>query len=995
MKRSMILTAIVLALFAPAAAQEPSVDEVGEQASKLEAELGKYKDTSPEAAETLVKLVDLYHADGRVFGLIRAAETFTAAAPADPRHRAVMLKLIDGLEATSRNQEMVATGRQFLARYPGAPECAPLEVRLADTLVRMGDYAGAAGACRLVWNRQSNSPTGRRYGAMAVDQYARAGGTENITAAAELAEAMLDKSPSGDFAKWIGYRAFNEWRRISQFAPSNVVGNKLLKKGIAADKELAFELHCLMVDNYERLGQHANAAEAARRARGVRDTGEWHRRQIERLHSALAEPRQIEPVVADYLRKYPNREDRYRMQGMLALAYLRSGDKPRGLNLLAEVIKHEAEWGGFAQTFVQEKGADPEQFGAIEGALRNAINANPRQACYLRHVLGFKVYRDLMKDDGKARPVFRDLIVRSPSDRHTREVVEWLLDNAPTDNEFRAEVARIIASRKENLQLGDYHKFLGDWQQKAKQRDADFKAKARYVQDELKKADGDPIVGVWLKAYDQDPKPKAPGRATLLEPNTFGKLNNGMARAAAWRQAEYLYRSAPAQERVDSVEVLARVCQRFRTDYPLVERYLQLATDYGTPEQCKAAAQHMLRFEPEPNGSDVWRLLLTAAEKNEDANLAKQAYAWIMKARQQHGGDPGLASAIGEILERFGMEKEALEYWTTYVSHDRRNGESKNCAERLRERLEGAERARLAAELARHDTDYHGGYAQWAADDYRMAGDLNNFEKVLRDVRQRQDQRPLRNWDYNNDVARSWVDAYRADTEASEADRLRVYRVVRDLGPNEASALARLALLEIDAAEAKSPIERLLACQETTRLVRNDGNGWNRLMPYAQAALGRKDYQAAATLLTGMLANVPNVDGKTKQAARDMVALCYGRMGAVGLTIDESSPIAPLLKAALSLRLGDERLAFDTYLANRQLFDEHRTEAPVDLVIFVCEKLVAAGGDENHDRVEETLRGWLVKHSESEQFDDAAKARVGLLLARNYFNAQRYDVARS
>ncbi|NQT41446.1 MAG: tetratricopeptide repeat protein, partial [Planctomycetes bacterium] len=141
--------------------------------------------------------------------------------------------------------------------------------------------------------------------------------------------------------------------------------------------------------------------------------------------------------------------------------------------------------------------------------------------------------------------------------------------------------------------------------------------------------------------------------------------------------------------------------------------------------------------------------------------------------------------------------------------------------------------------------------------------------------------------------------------------------------------------------------------------------------------------------------NITGVDDNTKKTARDMVAQAYGKMGAVGLTIDETSPIAPLLKAALSLRLGDERLAFDTYMANRQLFDEHRTETPVDLVVFVCEKLTAAGGDENHDRVEATLRGWLVQHSESKQFDAAVKARMQLLLARNYFKAQRYDVARN
>ena len=54
-----------------------------------------------------------------------------------------------------------------------------------------------------------------------------------------------------------------------------------------------------------------------------------------------------------------------------------------------------------------------------------------------------------------------------------------------------------------------------------------------------------------------------------------------------------------------------------------------------------------------------------------------------------------------------------------------------------------------------------------------------------------------------------------------------------------------------------------------------------------------------------------------------MVGQSYARMGGVGLTIDESSPIAPLLQAALYLRLGDDRLrGNDT--ANKALFDAHR-----------------------------------------------------------------------
>ncbi|MHC4400809.1 MAG: tetratricopeptide repeat protein [Planctomycetota bacterium] len=960
MKRFMILTLIVPAPFALAAmAQGPPVDAAGQEAVRLEAELGKYKDTSPEAAEVLVKLVDLYHAGGRVFGLIRAAETFVAAHPGDGRHPAVMLKLIDGLEATSRNKEMVAACRQFLDRYRDARECADVEVRLADTLRRMNSRLPAAEACRLVWNRQPNTPLGRRYGAMAVDSLYRGGGTQNAIAAAELAEEMLDKSPPGDFAKWIGYRAFHEWKRIGQPARSNVVGNKLLKKGIAGDKDLLWELHSLMAENYHRQQQYANAVDATRKARQLRDTNPLHRQLIERMHAAEAAPRQMDPLVAEYRKKYPTHEDRHRMEGFLACAYLRSGDKPRGLELLAQVLNHDAEPARFADTFVRESGTEPAELAAAERALQTAIENNRRDACYLRYVLGFRLYRDLMKDDAKARAVFRELVAQSPTDRYSREAIEWLLFNP--ENEGRAEI-----------------------------RD-----RVQHVAAMLKQADGDPSVGLWLRYFHQDARRWPPEVSSLLEPGTFDKLNSQMARALAWKRAEYLRSYGTRQERAESGPFLAKACQRFRDDYPLAERYLQLMTDYGSAEQCKAAAAHLLTFEPRPHGYDVWRRLLVAADKNEDVRQAREAYAWIMKAQERHGRDPGQASAIGDGLLRRGMEKEAVEYWTVYVSHNRRHAESKSCADRLYARLEGDERIRFAAELARFDTDYHGAYAQWQTDEYLKAGDLDNFEKVLRAARARQDQRPLRGWGFYDDTAKGWIDKYRNDAAAPETDRLRVFRVVHEVAPPEASAQARLALLEIDKLEVDSLMQRLLAHQETTRMVRNDGNGWYRVLPYAQSALGRNDYQAAATLLTGMLANVPNVDRGRKAAARDLVAQCYARIGAVGLTIDERSPIAPLLRAALSLRLGDERLAFDAYVANRPLFSRHYRETPVDLVLFVCEKLIAAGGDRNHEHVEEVLRGWLVKHGDSPHFDDATKAEVLLFLARNYYKAQRYDVARS
>ncbi len=124
---------------------------------------------------------------------------------------------------------------------------------------------------------------------------------------------------------------------------------------------------------------------------------------------------------------------------------------------------------------------------------------------------------------------------------------------------------------------------------------------------------------------------------------------------------------------------------------------------------------------------------------------------------------------------------------------------------------------------------------------------------------------------------------------------------------------------------------------------------YDMLAPYAQAAMGRKDYLASATLVSGMLANFPDIDEGRRKPGRDMLTQAYTRLGAAGgAVIDEKSPIAPLLSAALQLRLGDQKLAFETYLANQKLFDEHRAEVPVDLLLFVCENHMAAGGDEKH-----------------------------------------------
>ncbi len=227
MTRSRILLTGLMTLVSTAAwAQQPApdVDEVGQQAAGLEAELGKFKDSSPEAAAAMVKLADLYHRDGRLFGLVRVAQQFVASHPTDPRHAAMMLKLIDAQEGLSRNKDLCATIRQFISRYPTAAEAPALEIRLADSLQQQEDRLKSAEACRAVWQRHGASDIGRRYGVAAMQLFSAIGSPESITLAAVVGEEMVDRLPVGEFSKQVGAQTFYEDRRIGLWAKSTALG---------------------------------------------------------------------------------------------------------------------------------------------------------------------------------------------------------------------------------------------------------------------------------------------------------------------------------------------------------------------------------------------------------------------------------------------------------------------------------------------------------------------------------------------------------------------------------------------------------------------------------------------------------------------------------------------------------------------------------------------------------------------------------------------------
>lgn len=980
------------AAVAAAAAEEAASKE----ASTYEAELGKLRDTSPEAAELMLKLVDLYHTNGRVFGLLRVGQKFVAAHVTHPKHRDVMLKLLDGMLASARNKEAIAACRQFLQRYPDDKECPAVEIKLAQTLEQADDYAGAAEANAAVYKRQPATALGRQSGARAVQFYIAANNAEAFKLAAPLAESLVAhfKTPEGMTACFL--QAMSCWERGGEWAKANLTAGRMLQQGLPADPKAQQEVQRRVAENFSRLGQHANAVESLKKARALGDRLDLLQTLIMQGHYAGMKAVDMEPLVNELFQKFPESKERFYYRALVSLAAFRDGDKVKGLAIVRDLLPFDAVSHGVGQAFVREFATEPAKYAECEQILRDAITKNPRDAYYLRYVLGLDLLRDRVKDEAKARQVLRELVTQSPSnDGHFQGAMSYLLYTAPNDAEFQADLAAVVKVRKERAHWANLRSYLPGWANEAKQN-AMHKARGAIAAAAVVESDKDPFIKAWVTIDSGNIPLAQAARTKLLEPENAGLLSEEQLRTVLYHLGYYHRHYGNQQQRVESATVFGRMTQKFPLDFEAATLYLGTATDYAPKEVQKEATLHMLKLDAPINDGDAWYRMMRAAQANADPELARQVYAWVLKTQAKNGNEPYYSYVIGDGLDVLGAKAEAREYWTRTVTLGTNPLETRYCSERLLARTEKPEdKLAFVTERLKKIDDYHGWYATVLAGLQFEAKNLDAWQKTLLDDRDRQLERPFLGWGVEENMLQTWVDAARNSKEMTEADKRRIFTTIRDLEIPRCSGTAYAALLELPPPAGQKEMDRLLNYQRVTHFVYNDSHDWDRLMPYAQAALGRKDFGAASTMLTSMLSNIPNLEASRKKAGQDMVGQSYARMGGTGLAIDESSPIAPLMQAALLLRLGDDRLAFETYLANKPLFDQHRDELPVDLVMFVCENHLAAGGEENLERVEDILRNWLVKNSEVAEIDDSTKAKVQLLLSRNYVRGQRYDVARS
>jgi tetratricopeptide (TPR) repeat protein len=427
-------------------------------------------------------------------------------------------------------------------------------------------------------------------------------------------------------------------------------------------------------------------------------------------------------------------------------------------------------------------------------------------------------------------------------------------------------------------------------------------------------------------------------------------------------------------------------CTAFPKDWQAAEAWLEAAGHAGDEAKLEAA-RHLISLPPAAVHPDT----RVRAVETGDASHRQKAADWAAKCAKLSDSPHHYAGRIGRLLHDAGLKDEARKWWQQQYDAAPADPSANDCLVQQAETLEpDAAIALLRPAIARPDA-LHGPLTMALADRFLRKGDFAEFAKLLGNTRSLADKQPFREWHVGEWPARSWLEHTTQSAEITDPDKAIIYRAILDLRLGRVSAEAGI----LWAALQQPSWQRIAETQRAMRMSDRHHDAWQRLYPRAGNAILRRDMTLAAAILNGLIHSVGGVDEKELEKAHARLRTAYANMGSLGTDIPEDSPISPLIEIVLHLRLGDSEAAEQAYFKRRELFDKHISELPVELLLFAAGTHVDLGTEADHQRAEELLRGWIIKNAESDQVASRDKARVQLLLAKNYLTSQSYDVARS
>ncbi len=985
---SALLAAVLLVIFPHSLAQEAS----GSKAADLEAKLRQTLENSDEGARILIDLINTYYDEGQVFGLVRTGKIFAAAQPGHPQHEEMMGKLIDGLAVASQNADLKATILQYLERYPKSRRAADAHRMIAEVYERENQRREAADHYRQSWESRGLRDGGFQDAEKAMLLYRdlRSGITAELLGNMSL--KLLDQLPADGTAAEVGYHGFIQTRSYGgHYQLSNQIARKMFDKKVPIPQHRLWDIHHHVGDNYRALKQYTNSVQPYRDAIAA-GTPTYHSYQhlARSLYDSQADAKEIQKVVDLYQKNYPwpSHKVHSDLLHTLAATQQRAEDLPAALATMEQSLKLYAHHGSNLLNWTH----DETLWQQAETIYRNVVAAKPEEIWRYHYYMAFNHYRDRRKDVGAAiRILESEVLYKKPLPNAGSEygsALRFVLEQAKDEADFQKRVQRYVENAKINGQQQNYAKALETWLNTyRKSNDEEIRKRYKYASGQYESLKRDANIRRWASALQGRMKGHNP-RVELLKTNLTADQKLRLLKL----HAHDIHHHGDHRRRNEAVPFYAEAAKLQAKDYSAARAWLDSAANYGEPSEARAALTHILKLDADREDSSGWYLAAMAARKAEDKGMMQRALKWIDSQRSRAMHKNGYAGSITDQIRHLDMEQEEMARLRSTASREPWSYDHRRAVIDLANKLpEGKERIDFLKPYLDTGSDGYGDFASYLANQYLRQNDFANFEKVCREALKARDDYQLKRWYFP--VADMVSTAQRSNDWTAEQKHL-VYDLASQMQMYRDSAMGRLSLLEGQGHEMPA-MQRLLAYRHTSLQSQSDGNSFNYLMAWAQKAIGRKEYAEAAAIGTGVLANITNVGVDYQDKARALIREAYGKMGALGMEVSADNPMAPLLEIGVHLKLGDQERALDAYSENRNRFDEFILELPAELVAFAADSHIAAGGEVNHERAESILRKWIVAHSESEKFTTAEKARMQLLLARNYNRSKRYEVARS
>jgi TolA-binding protein len=208
--------------------------------------------------------------------------------------------------------------------------------------------------------------------------------------------------------------------------------------------------------------------------------------------------------------------------------------------------------------------------------------------------------------------------------------------------------------------------------------------------------------------------------------------------------------------------------------------------------------------------------------------------------------------------------------------------------------------------------------------------------------------------------------------------------------PNHLPALALRHAQQHQPLDAARTIARIIAATSP-----NDPGSVSSFTSLAQKIDESGFPELAGLTLRQTINRATGVDPKLRaQASQALFSLSSKRKFAA-VEIDEKLEWSPLLKSAVSLRMGDPSSAWKTFESNEALLAKHEDKLPADYLRWLSDRLIQREDETSRTTAEKILRRWIIANEASKSVPEDEKAKTQLQLADLYFKSLRYDLARA